>query len=125
LSGEHPTGCPGLAAQPNQASSIYSITLFGASFGGMRTQRRRTQIKLDYQRSFRRPVKIRIEAESPRSADRITSLFPAGVLLLANPRPARPQRPQLRVVQVAPEPDWRIVGDQDASTSPAGERSFV
>ena len=91
----------------------------------MKANRRRTQIKLDYTRSFRRPVKIRIEAESPRSADRITSLFPAGVLLLANPRPPRPERAPLRIVQVMPEPDWRIVGDQDASACPADERSFV
>jgi hypothetical protein len=68
-----------------------------------------------YQRSFRRPVKIRVEPEPPRSADWIASPLPAGTFLLTTPRPAPVQRPALRVIQLepVPQPDWRIVGDHE------------
>jgi hypothetical protein len=88
----------------------------------MQTRRSRRKIELVYHRSFRRPVKIRVEAESPRSADRITSLSPAGTLLLINQRPQRPVRPQLRIVRAAPpEPDWRTVCEQDGGAATATE----
>ncbi len=81
----------------------------------MRTRRDYRQIKLVYQRSFRRPVKIRVEPEPPRSADRITSPLPVGFFLLMTQRPAPVQRPALRVIQLepVPQPDWRIVGDHE------------
>ncbi len=68
-----------------------------------------------YQRSFRRPVKIRVEPEPPRSADRIASPLSAGIFLLMTRRLAPVQRPALRVVQLepVPQPDWRIVGDHE------------
>jgi hypothetical protein len=93
----------------------------------MQTHRSIRQIRLAYHRSFRRPVKIRVEVEPPRSTDRVTSLFPAGALLLLTPRPPRTARPALRVIRhnVAPEPDWRIVGDQDAEPIIAAERACV
>jgi hypothetical protein len=81
----------------------------------MRTRRSCRQIKLAYQRSFRRPVKIRVETEPPRSADRITPLLPAGTFLRATERPAPFGRPALRIIRIepVPEPDWRIVGDHE------------
>ena len=81
----------------------------------MRTRRGCRQIKLVFQRSFRRPVKIRVEAEPPRSADRIVSLLPAGTFLMATEPPAPVGRPALRIIRIepVPEPDWRIVGDHE------------
>ena len=81
----------------------------------MRTRRGCRQIKLVFHRSFRRPVKIRVETEPPRSADRIAPLSPAGTLLLTTRRLAPPARPRLRLIRLepAPQPDWRIVGDHE------------
>ena len=65
--------------------------------------------------SFRRPVKIRVETEPPRSADRIASPLLAGILIPTTRRLAlvpRPRAPLIRLEQ-APQPDWRIVGDHE------------
>jgi len=80
----------------------------------MRSQRGCRKIKLTFHRSFRRPVKIRVEPEPPRSADRTAPYIPAGALFLATLRPGTSPRPQLGVIRLeAPPPDWRIVGDHD------------
>jgi hypothetical protein len=81
----------------------------------MRMRRGCKQIRLVYQRSFRRPVKIRVEPEPPRSADRIVPLFPAGTFPLIRERLVPMPRPALRVVrrEALPQPDWRIVGDHE------------
>jgi hypothetical protein len=68
-----------------------------------------------FHRSFRRPVKIRVETEPPLSADRVVPLLPAGTLLPTTRRLAlvlRPRAPLIRFEQ-APQPDWRIVGDHE------------
>ena len=79
----------------------------------MQTLLNRRQVRLVFHRSLCRPVKIRVEAESPRSADRIASLLPAGSLLSTTWRVLPSRRPRLRVIRTEPppEPDWRIVGD--------------
>ena len=81
----------------------------------MRTQRGYRKIRLVFHHSFRRPVKIRVEAEPPLSADRIVPLLPVGALLSTTRRPAPLFRPQPRLVRLepAPQPDWRIVGDHE------------
>ena len=78
-----------------------------------------------YQRSFRRPVKIRVETEPPRSADWIAPLLPAGVPLLIPRHPSPPRRPLLRVIrsEPAPPPDWRIVGDHELALQEESEAS--
>ena len=47
----------------------------------MKTNGGSRKIRLVFPHSFRRPLKIRVEPESPRSADRIAPPFPAGALL--------------------------------------------
>jgi hypothetical protein len=81
----------------------------------MKTQCGRKQNKLLFHRSFRQPVKVRVETGPLRSADRIASLFPAGTFLLAAQLPLSARRPQLQVIRIEPpiQPDWRIVGDHD------------
>ena len=80
----------------------------------MRTQSGCRKIKLVFHRSFRRPVKIRVETAPPRAADRIAPHIPAGVLLFVARRPWPPPRPQLRVIRLELLlPDWRIAGDDD------------
>jgi hypothetical protein len=81
-----------------------------------------------FHRSSCRPVKIRVEAESPRSAVRIASPLPAGTSLMISRfisirQPASPPRPRLRVIRLsaASQPDWRIVGEQDAEFAQEGE----
>jgi hypothetical protein len=92
----------------------------------MRTQHGCKKIRLVFHRSFRRPVKIRIETEPPRSADRIAPHIPVGVLLLATGRPGPAPRPQLQVIRLElPPPDWRIVGDQDLKLGEESEASEV
>ncbi len=78
----------------------------------MRTQRDGRQIKVVFHRSFRRPVKIRVETEPPRSVDRIAPRIPAGILFLITQRLGLPTRPQLQVIRLElPPPDGRIAGD--------------
>jgi len=80
----------------------------------MRTQRGCRKIKLVFHRSFRRPVKIRVEPEPPRSEDRIAPHMPVGVLLLATRRQEIPPQSQLRVIRLElPPPEWQTVGDYD------------
>ena len=77
----------------------------------MRTQRGCKKVKLVFHRSFRRPVKIRVETGPPRSADRTASLIPAGILLLAAQRQGISPGSQLRVIRLQlPPPDWPTVG---------------
>jgi len=79
-----------------------------------------------FHHSFRRPVKIRVETEPPRSADRIAPHIPAGVLFLATRRPWTSPQAQLRVVRLElPPPDWRIVGDHDVKFGEESEASEV
>jgi len=68
-----------------------------------------------FHRSFRRPVKIRVETEPPRSVDWIESPLPAGILLPATRRQAPLPQPWPRLIRLepAPPPDWRIVGDHE------------
>jgi hypothetical protein len=92
----------------------------------MRTQRGCKKIRLVFHRSFRRPVKIRIETEPPRSADWIAPHMPVGVLLLATRRSGPAPRPQLRVIHLELRPpDWRIVGDHDLNLEAESEGSKV
>ena len=92
----------------------------------MRTQSGCRKIKLVFHRSFRRPVKIRVETEPPRSADRTDPHIPAGVLFLATRRLGTSPQPQLRVIRLElPPPDWRIVGDQDLKLGEESEASEV
>jgi hypothetical protein len=87
----------------------------------MRTQRGCKKIRLVFHRSFRRPVKIRVETEPPRSVDRVAPYPPVGTLFLLAQRQVPPPRPQRLVIQLElPSPDWRIVGDHDLKL--AGER---
>ena len=80
----------------------------------MRSQRGCRKIRLVFHRSFRRPVKIRVETEPPRSADRIAPHLPAGTLYLLTQPLAPPPRPQRQVIRLElPPPDWRITGDHD------------
>jgi len=72
-------------------------------------------IEIVFHRSFRRPVKILANAESPHSAVQIPHHFPAGV---SNPatRRARPRRrkaPGIIRLESLPQMDWRILGDHD------------
>jgi hypothetical protein len=92
----------------------------------MRTQSGCRKIRLVFRRSLRRPVKIRVETEPPRSADRIAPHIPAGVLFLATRRPWTSPQAQLRVVRLElPPPDWRIVGDHDVKFGEESEASEV
>jgi hypothetical protein len=92
----------------------------------MRTQSGCRRIRLVFHRSFRRPVKIRVEAELPHSADRIAPDLPVGVLFLANRRPGPPPRPQFQVIRLElPPPDWRIVGDYDLKLEGDNQASEV
>jgi hypothetical protein len=85
----------------------------------MQTKRNWQQIRTRFPRSFCRPVKVRVDAEPPHSADRATPCFPAGFSLQLNPRPPQPEQPRLRVFRPEPKqsPDWRIVGDHDPGLS--------
>jgi hypothetical protein len=78
----------------------------------MSTPRDCQQITLVFRRSFCRPVKIRVEAELPRSADRIASFFPAGTLLLTAPRRLPPDRRGIRIIHIesSPQPEWQACG---------------
>ena len=92
----------------------------------MRTQSGFKRIRLVFHRSFRRPVKIRVETELPHSADRIAPHLPAGVLFLAIRRLGPPPRSQLQVIRLElPPPDWRIVGDHDMKLKEESEASEV
>jgi hypothetical protein len=81
----------------------------------MQTKRNGQQVRTRFYRSFCRPVKVRVEAELPHSADRATPYSPAGIPILQSPRFSQPERPRLRVIRLEPRPmpDWRIVGDHD------------
>ena len=81
----------------------------------MKLLRSGRQIEIVFHRSFRRPVKILANTESPHSVDLIAHHFPAGV---SNPatRRVRPRRwNEPRIIRLAPLPpmDWRILGDHD------------
>ena len=93
----------------------------------MRTRRGCRQIKLVFQRSFRRPVKIRVEPEPPRSADRIAPLSPAGTLLLTTRRSVPVPGPALRIIRIEAvlQPDWRIVGDHELMLQVESEATRV
>jgi hypothetical protein len=92
----------------------------------MRTHSGCRKIKLVFHRSFRRPVKIRVETEPPRSADRTAPPLRAGVLLLATRRPGTSPQPQLRVIRLElPPPDWRNVGDHDLKLEEDNQASAV
>jgi len=81
----------------------------------MRTRRGCQQIKLVFHPSFRRPVKIRVETEPLHLADWIEPSIPAGLLLPTTTRPAplAQSRPRFIRLELAPQPDWRIVGDHE------------
>ena len=85
------------------------------------------QVKTIFHRSFRRPVKIRVEAEPPSSVDRVELPPPAGFLLRSVTRPPVSLRSPLRVIRLdpAPAPDWRIVGDHDVGLWPESEVGCV
>ena len=90
----------------------------------MRTQRSCKKIKLVFHRSFRRPVKIRVETGLPRSADRTAPHIPAGILLLATQRQGISPGSQLQVIRLElPPSGWRIVGDHKLKLSPDYPRS--
>ena len=93
----------------------------------MRTRTGCRRIKLAFHRSFRRSVKIRVEAEFPNSADWITTIPPARVFLLKTPRPASLPRPALRILKLEPfdDPDWRIVGDHEGMLGEISEDASV
>ncbi len=93
----------------------------------MRTERGCRRVELTFHRSFRRPVKIRIEPEPLRSADRIASPFPAGPLFLTPPLPSAPRECLIRLIrlELAPQPDWRIMGDSDPEFADQNEASCV
>jgi hypothetical protein len=93
----------------------------------MRTQRGRRQIELAFHPSFRRPVKIRVETEPLRPVDRTIPLLPAGVPLFITRRVPPPPRPRFRIIrlQLRPQPDWRIVGDQDPELEQESEATRV
>ena len=92
----------------------------------MRARRGCKKIKLVFHRSFRRPVKIRVETEPPHSADRTAPYIPAGVLFLATRQPGSSPRPQLRAIRLElPSPDWRIVGDHDVKLEEDNQASEV
>ena len=81
----------------------------------MKTNGGGKKIKLLFHHSFRRPVKIRVETEPLHSADWIEPSIPAGLLLPTTTRPAPLARSRPRVIrlELAPQPDWRIVGDHE------------
>ena len=90
----------------------------------MRTQRGCKKIKLVFHRSFRRPVKIRVETEPPRSADRVAPYLPAGTLFLFTQPVESPPRPPRQVIRLElPPPDWRITGDHDLKLEDDSEAS--
>jgi hypothetical protein len=76
-----------------------------------------------FHRSFRRPVKIRVETEPPLSADWITSPLPAGSFVrnLSRPPTLPVRRSRLMPLQPELQPDWRIVGDHELMLQEEGE----
>jgi hypothetical protein len=93
--------------------------------GAMQSRCRSRRIEIKYHRSFRRSVKIRNEAEPPRLADWITP-FPTGLSLSIASRSQPSRQTPPRVLRVPPpEPDWRIVGEQDAETGRAADGAAV
>jgi len=89
----------------------------------MNLERNGRHIRLAYYRSFRRPVKIRVEPKPLRLADRIAPPLPAGVPFCIARPPLAPVPPRIRVIRLEGmlQPDWRVMGEQDLAFAEMGE----